>query len=553
MHPSENPLKRTHQINSIRSTPTTRRIRAIAEIGAGIIIQLSIFQLGIFLSGCQGDSQSSSTASQTITLPDWTQGLANTVTSVPAGPVATPTVTGVTLQSSRLGTIEIALTGSNLTSVNIMQLKPPGELLNVSSNNDIYCQLQRTSSIDATNLIGRPYSDISNFTLNGFSIALFTRDPTVSTSISVTGLGASITYPQNLSSSSALFYVNQSSGHTTSIGASASVVNTKLLIQGKTSTLSSQALRITNSTGLSLLQIRNDGQISIGDLSSPQGQIAVNGTLAVGTSTTNSQLEVTRNTVVSNTLVHNPTATSAPLQFTQLGVNQPSPAAQIDIVASSSAGTYPFSVIASPSANPAAAPSPLFYVRNDGYTGIGLTSPTPFPSSDGPGGLQVNGNIRIDGIGLILGDKTTPLPSCDSDHTNYIALDVVRLLCYCNGSSWYRIGTTTANSCVTYLHSNDDCTAAGGTVQPAPNPPPIGYPSVSFCKFSGSSCPTGWREYQYSTTSQNCNTCPDGCGKGCSGSHPWGVNMTIESWKSCVPEVIGCGDQTATRTEIGCY
>ena len=77
---------------------------------------------------------------------------------------------------------------------------------------------------------------------------------------------------------------------------------------------------------------------------------------------------------------------------------------------------------------------------------------------------------------------------------------------------------------------------------------------LRMCRLSGGGCPSSLSQTSgWSTTQQNCNSCPPGCGQGCSGFHAWGPNMNIEHFQSCVPGVVGCGNEDATRTEIGCW
>lgn len=101
------------------------------------------------------------------------------------------------------------------------------------------------------------------------------------------------------------------------------------------------------------------------------------------------------------------------------------------------------------------------------------------------------------------------------------------------------------------IHLASDCTSAGGTV------------AGSLCKFSGTSCPTGWNDGGWTTTvNKNCDpgySCTSGCN---TGSHVYSASTVIEtcSYKG-TNNIIGsyCANPikystcSATRTEIGCY
>jgi hypothetical protein len=103
------------------------------------------------------------------------------------------------------------------------------------------------------------------------------------------------------------------------------------------------------------------------------------------------------------------------------------------------------------------------------------------------------------------------------------------------------------------LHTEDQCTATGGTV--------IDAGGVNVCQFEGASCPAGWMQYD-SWSSTASRTCTGGrCGYTASqcttGQHTW-ADRGLETCSYRV--YTRCGDSpehytatcSATRTQIGC-
>ena len=97
------------------------------------------------------------------------------------------------------------------------------------------------------------------------------------------------------------------------------------------------------------------------------------------------------------------------------------------------------------------------------------------------------------------------------------------------------------------------CADSGGTT--------VTVGGVTFCKFTGSSCPSGWTQYlNWSTTTPR--SCPN-LGDGCkplttTESHTW-ANHTIETlpYGSCsmsfgICRCVNANTCTAITTEIGC-
>ena len=111
-------------------------------------------------------------------------------------------------------------------------------------------------------------------------------------------------------------------------------------------------------------------------------------------------------------------------------------------------------------------------------------------------------------------------------------------------------------------HTGAQCLSVGGSIVAAGG-------GNSFCKFSGSSCPSGWSRYlNWSTTIGGGTFCNENGdftgGAGCSpqsnccslGDHPWS-NIALERCTHKNSQYCtGCCDtysNTATITEIGCY
>lgn len=116
------------------------------------------------------------------------------------------------------------------------------------------------------------------------------------------------------------------------------------------------------------------------------------------------------------------------------------------------------------------------------------------------------------------------------------------------------------------VHNQAACTTAGGTVTPS---------DVSFpmCKFSASSCPSGWTHYKsyqnYGPTTCYVPAPTSGC-YGASGAYPCTTassgfmnGPTASTCQYCAGSSVPCGDYgcctcyvttcTAAITEIGCY
>lgn len=116
------------------------------------------------------------------------------------------------------------------------------------------------------------------------------------------------------------------------------------------------------------------------------------------------------------------------------------------------------------------------------------------------------------------------------------------------------------------VHNQAACTAAGGTVTPS---------DVSFpmCKFSASSCPSGWTQYKsYATLGPTTCYIPgptSGC-YGSSGAYPCTTTSsgfvngpTASTCTYCAGSSVPCGEYacctcyattcTSATTEIGCY
>lgn len=190
--------------------------------------------------------------------------------------------------------------------------------------------------------------------------------------------------------------------------------------------------------------------------------------------------------------------------------------------------------------------------------------------------LSVEGPIKI--------SKNNSL-TCSSTLAGTIKLNSSNnALEFCNGTSWKTIGYETV-WLVNNLHDEDQCVASGGTVvdDGAGN---------KMCKFTSSSCPVGWTQYNNWSTTQNnsanyinetvsgsCSSTRSGKSQTCGTStascsvsgHSWsnisqesspcsGIQKTYDVFEgSDYPcSISNCSGATnitvtASRTEIGCY
>ncbi len=204
------------------------------------------------------------------------------------------------------------------------------------------------------------------------------------------------------------------------------------------------------------------------------------------------------------------------------------------------------------------------YNLNSGYVGIGKDN----PSYD----LDVQGKINtVDGL-CINSDCKTSWSSVSggmsSSQISTVAVDTSAIRGYTKvtvdgadyAMPYYNYYPILANN----QHSANDCISAGGVI--------VQSDGVYFCKFSSSSCPSGWTQYQnWSTTTsaRGCGGGDEGCGTNCvcgysccdTGEHPWS-NVATEScwhpghrfygWRSGGWRCPG-GTTYAIVNAIGCY
>lgn len=511
-----------------------------------------------------------------------TQGLDEGVT----GPsvFASPTMTSVSFGTSSTGTTTLNITGTNLNYAALLTISP---LPSSSGSPEKSCPISGSATGGGAFLKCTPSdSDVSDLLLSGFTLSLFTSRSFTTPAASYTIVGFSsgssgVTYPlQSLTigSPTPFFSVNGN----TSIGSPSS--SSTLQVVGSTSDSTSFALVVSGSNTPPLLQVRDDGLISMGYNGITGNTFNFNAPVTLSSTSTSVNapaLHITGNTSINGAFnLTLPSPSPSPLQFLQLSVTQPSPTADVDIIApppttaTPSSSSYAIRVEASSAQG--MQPSPLFVMRNDGIAAIGAM-PSAFPSpSDAPtGGLQVTGNIKINGDSLIVGggpgfaiSSTAPtFPACNSTRKGYLTLDYAKLPCVCNGTNWVS-ASDGQRGC--FIHNATDCTAAtsngtSGIPQTAPNPAPSGWPSMPFCKFNGSSCPDGWKQYGfYSTTAMQCHHSKgeDYCAQGTCTFTFSCCNSPFHSWGNTNPATETCSTTSNTDldvtggptiTQFGCY
>ena len=422
--------------------------------------------MGVALMGCSQDSSltSSATALTQAGLYAITQGLPTSLPTPAATSSATVTVSTVTYQAYQ-GQTALQLTGTNLdrlTGVNLTY----AEGINTRTNP---CEIVQKTSTQVT---VRPIVSILGTLISmGYEINYYYRNPPTNdasySTIRVLAVGTK-TFNNSFVIPSAspipILAVNGTSSQrlAVAIGASATpgpstAPSPELLIVGKTSDISTTALRVSNSGGTILLQVRNDGRIDFGNPNyfiapTPSPSLSLN-----GLTTVTGSLRITGTTQLNDVIF--PTNTPSPIQVYQLSVGQatatptPTPVAAF-VITGGTAGsptTWALNV-----AN-------TLFVRNDGFVGIGTASPSPIPSVTFTPQLQINGNTKINGAGLILGSwmpatlpTGSPGPACSSTNQGQVITDATGSLCTCSGGTTPAWTPSTPNGhCA--VHTDYDC------------------------------------------------------------------------------------------------
>ena len=222
----------------------------------------------------------------------------------------------------------------------------------------------------------------------------------------------------------------------------------------------------------------------------------------------------------------------------------------------------------------------VFLLIAVGVFAFGTSTPSTFGhsakeldlSAGVDGDVVFRGNLDVDGS-VKIGTSAT----CNSDRRGSIRYDSVNdVLELCDSADWKSVSTISTvvgdiTPLVNGVHTSQDCTGAGGIVEPdgAGN---------FMCKFAQASCPSGWTSYNdwTATVQKSCDSQSGECGNTCTTpSHPFGnievdtciyaygcvikqECTTVDYEQVCGP-VLGCapcaGGHTCTATVInrGCY
>jgi hypothetical protein len=180
---------------------------------------------------------------------------------------------------------------------------------------------------------------------------------------------------------------------------------------------------------------------------------------------------------------------------------------------------------------------------------------TPEPDCVKTGGSSSPINLTYSAVckegGYVVGSKTTIcfLSQCSSDYCAKIGEKVQAYCCYPDSFVFL----------YSKKHTPLECTNSGGTVE--------SNGSESFCRFSNSSCPSGWTQYNnYSKTVAN--TCSGTTGA-CTNLNPRVCTTGYHEWSNIVAETCSYYNQarnfvcpstgarpltcTAKISQIGCY
>jgi hypothetical protein len=422
--------------------------------------------MGVALMGCSQDSSltSSATALTQAGLYAITQGLPTSLPTPAATSSATVTVSTVTYQAYQ-GQTALQLTGTNLdrlTGVNLTY----AEGINTRTNP---CEIVQKTSTQVT---VRPIVSILGTLISmGYEINYYYRNPPTNdasySTIRVLAVGTK-TFNNSFVIPSAspipILAVNGTSSQRLAVAIGASATpgpstspGPELLIVGKTSDISTTALRVSNSGGTILLQVRNDGRIDFGNPNyfiapTPSPSLSLN-----GFTTVTGSLRITGTTQLNDVIF--PTNTPSPIQVYQLSVGQatatptPTPVAAFVITGGTAGSTTTWALNVANS----------LFVRNDGFVGIGTASPSPIPDVTFTPQLQINGNTKINGAGLILGSSMpatlptgSPGPECLSTNQGQVITDATGSLCTCSGGDTPAWTPSTPNGhCA--VHTDYDC------------------------------------------------------------------------------------------------